>query len=304
MQTGYHSVFCIVKDLPAQLVRVYQAYLLGKSPWRTNHFERFCLLKANLDSAYNYGADLYPVRILMFIMFIQCRSGSWAKNPNLGSYRYIIRLQLRGTRIKTSAAVLRHHRLWVKTHTGVSATGSFSAWAWRDRGLYFDPKMIYPPFQKLNFFLLATRHFFCHLSCLFCLNSFLFCIYFNLLVPIFSFSFPFPSFSLHFLLFSLCFSYFFPWMTSANIPPSTGGEVFYNIHIEPCGGKKIPRHFPCHLRSASDLSDFFIYISWSRSSDLYPGFPDTDPTNPKAVGSKNNFKTHHIQLWAVRYFNY
>ncbi len=100
------------------------------------------------------------------------------------------------------------------------------------RGLYFGlkTKFIPPSFLKWYFFPLSRHVVFPLPSWPFFLNSSLFCIYFTLLLPLFSFPFPFLLFSFPFLPFSFTFSpfflftfsYFFPQMTPADIPPPRG----------------------------------------------------------------------------------
>ncbi len=115
--------------------------------------------------------------------------------------------------------------------------GSGSAFS---RGLYFGPKTIFipppPPLLKMIFFPLLRHIVFWLPLRPFRLNSSLFCNYFTLLLPLFPFSFPFLSFSFPvplssfsfyiFPLFLFAFSYFFPQVTSTDIPPPGGGGYF------------------------------------------------------------------------------
>jgi hypothetical protein len=104
------------------------------------------------------------------------------------------------------------------------------------RGLYFGPKTIFipPPFWKWYFFPLSRHVVFRHPFLPFCLFAlilpyfaFIWPFYFpfsHFLFP-FSFFFPLSSFSFTlspFLFFA--FSFFFPQMTSADIPP-LGGDI-------------------------------------------------------------------------------
>ncbi len=98
----------------------------------------------------------------------------------------------------------------------------------------FGPKTIFiptpPPPSKNNSY--TPSHgmsFFQILSCPICLYFSLLYIYFTFLLPILSFSFLLLPFSFLFPLFLFRFSYFFPQMTSADIPLS-GGQGYIPIY--------------------------------------------------------------------------